>query len=1157
MNRQRKNTVSALWALPLAALLPLPVFAQLIITDTLTGTSSSYPWVSQNGACLTAGDNTGTIPACTSIPHYSGTTLVGGVSGRLPDPVGKGALRLTNGDTTQNGGNGNSYKGSIVSNFIFPTSQGVQVTFSTATYGGNGFGNSSGANSGADGIVFFLSDGGPTTRTSSTITRSLSPGGVGGSLGYSCSNVNSAVNADGSMNTSPDGVDGAYLGVGIDEYGNFTNQGDNTATGSGAKPNTVSIRGAGSIAYAALYRDYPTYFPSGGYPDAASQIQVVKDTCSTGLLKDYSPGTFTPAPSNGKKNNNGGGTYTFKPSITVLDYPAIGAPVTLTTPIYSQEAVNMPMRGSSATNIFNYNLSITQDGLLSLSYNVNGGAASSIISKQSITAGNGPLPENFRFGFSSGTGGGSNVHEILCFKAAQLNTATDSAGTNVQQSAKVQAGSQVYLAYYHPLNSWGQLTASGLVADSAGNVTINSTANWDANCVLTGGVCNATGIPTVAQSPLTRSIVSWNGTSGVPFEYPVLTGNTLSLQQQTALGSTTADITTRVAYLRGDRTNEINTSGSGTYRRRDGVLGDIRNSSPTWVGFPSQNYSSAGIDKLSNTAVSEFGTSYASFVSNNATRANVVYAGANDGMMHGFRAGAYDSTTQNYTTTPTPNDGMEVLSYMPGAVVSSIHATTGTSAAALDFSSPQYAHNEYVDATPGTGDLYYANAWHSWLVGGLGAGGNTSGAINDNTTTAKGVLYALDITDPSKFSEGNASTLVKGEWDSSSITCLNDATCKTKLGSVFGTPIVRRMHDGNWAVIFGNGRNSANGTAGIFIMTVDRASGAQTFRYLDTGVGSATAKNGIDYVASADLDGDHVIDYLYAGDLSGNVWRFDVTSGTALNWKADTTPMFTTATGQPITTRIAVNAITQSAGPSRLVLALGTGEQLPQTATSPATFATGQQSLYGVWDSKLTAWNALGSTQFAALPTSSTIALTSLQAQSITTSASASGTISGYRTVTQKAVCWSGSSVCSGGTAANTQFGWKIDLPASTEQIIYNPIVAYGTFLINTTIPSTTQTLSCTTQPASGFTMALSPETGGALSNSFFDTAATSAGFPASNSANGFISGLGLSATGSPSIVTAAGKPFLVQQTTSGSGVVTKVDPITGKSGRLTWIKLR
>ncbi|WP_055324385.1 PilC/PilY family type IV pilus protein, partial [Ralstonia solanacearum] len=87
--------------------------------------------------------------------------------------------------------------------------------------------------------------------------------------------------------------------------------------------------------------------------------------------------------------------------------------------------------------------------------------------------------------------------------------------------------------------------------------------------------------------------------------------------------------------------------------------------------------------------------------------------------------------------TTTPNDGVETLAYVPGAVLSMIHSTTSK----VDFSSPSYSHNLYVDATPGTGDLYYNGAWHTWLVGGLGGGGNASGTIADSTTSTGGTLY--------------------------------------------------------------------------------------------------------------------------------------------------------------------------------------------------------------------------------------------------------------------------------------------------------------------------------------------------------------------------------------------------------------------------------
>jgi len=708
------------------------------------------------------------------------------------------------------------------------------------------------------------------------------------------------------------------------------------------------------------------------------------------------------------------------------------------------------------------------------------------------------------------------------------------------------------------------MTAQDLVSDpTTGIVSINPIANWDASCVLTGGTCQATKGTNTAQTPGSRTMLSWNGTTGIPFQW-----SSLTTAQQTALSAGDAsqsDI--RLRYLRGDRSNELASTG-GTLRTRTGVLGDIIDSSPTWVGPPSLPYTGPWTDALYPSATApETAGSYAAFAgSSGATaqggRQNVVYIGANDGFLHGFRSGTYDASSNFVSTT---NDGKEVLAYMPAAIMKMIHSTTP----ALDFSSTQYSHNLYTDATPGTGDLYYNGAWHTWLVGGTGPGGSATGPIGDKTTVGGGVIYALDVTDPTQFAEGNASSLVRGEWTSGTgtgaISCVGNTTCGNNLGSTYGTPIIRRLHNGQWAALFGNGLNSSTGTAGLFVMLIDPATGATRFRFIDTGAGptksgtTITARNGIAYVASADLDGDHVTDYVYAGDALGNVWRFDLTSSDPSVWAASSAPLFKTAAGQPITTRVTVSSV-QGIGPSGqsgVVVGFGTGQQFPQTQTSSSSYAPAAQALYGVWDWNMSAWNAKGgaSAQYASLTAPQTVDTTTLQTQSITATAPGSGSISGYRTLSTNKVCWKGSSSCKGGASANTQFGWTLPLPTTgNEQVIYNPTTAYGMFLVNTTIPAVSQTLTCDTQPAAGYTMAVSLDSGGAPNASFFGD--QNGNFVAYN--GGVVSGIGLSATGTPSIVTANKWPYLVQQTTGGTGVVTKINPAAnGKGGRLTWAQLR
>src|SRR4029077_9000474 len=255
----------------------------------------------------------------------------------------------------------------------------------------------------------------------------------------------------------------------------------------------------------------------------------------------------------------------------------------------------------------------------------------------------------------------------------------------------------------------------------------------------------------------------------------------------------------RLNYLRGDRSNEINSSGVGLYRPRTSVLGDIIDSSPTWVGPPVSPYTATWSDRLYSAAtIPEAGASaqtYAQYVTATQTRMNVVYVGGNDGLLHGFRSGSYDA---NGNFVATGNDGQEGLAYMPGALVKTIHSAPAN----VDFSNAQYGHNFFVDATAGIGDLFYVNAWHSWVVGGLGPGGSA--------------IFALDVTDPTTFAETTtqAPKTVIGEWTggaTGTIMCTNVAGCNSSLGNTYGTPQIRRLHDGKWAVIFGNGFGSATG----------------------------------------------------------------------------------------------------------------------------------------------------------------------------------------------------------------------------------------------------------------------------------------------------------------------------------------------------------
>ena len=129
-----------------------------------------------------------------------------------------------------------------------------------------------------------------------------------------------------------------------------------------------------------------------------------------------------------------------------------------------------------------------------------------------------------------------------------------------------------------------------------------------------------------------------------------------------------------------------------------------------------------------------------------------------------------------------------------------------------------------------------------------------------------------------------------------------------------------------------------------------------------------------------------------------------------------------------------------------------------------------------------------------------------------------------------------------------------LPLPQGDEQVIYHPVHAYGMLLVNTTIPEESRPLSCDDTPASGFTMALTMGDGGAANASFF----ANAGNQFVSYDGEFVSGIGLGATGTPSIVSADGRPWLVEQTTKGDPVAKPINPPPGGlGGRLTWVELR
>lgn len=593
----------------------------------------------------------------------------------------------------------------------------------------------------------------------------------------------------------------------------------------------------------------------------------------------------------------------------------------------------------------------------------------------------------------------ANVAELRKAMSVALREIIRSTGsaTNVTfNTATLEEGSNVYTASFNSGDWSGSVAARELntVSGGIGDVV------WDAADVLNEQLPANRFIVTGSGNPANPSIAA---VDGVLFNW----GN-LSLDQQADLNSTDNLGEARLAYLRGDRSNE-----GSIFRTRSTVLGDVVNSSPIYAGKPASAWpdrdpfgipdTSTGDGTFTNTG------RYSGFKQNQAERTPIVYAGANDGMLHGFNA----------------NTGEELLAYIPTGVYSSL-----SNEGLKYLTDPLYEHRFYVDLTPAVSDVFIGSAagldpeWKTVLLGGMRAGG-------------RGV-FALDVTDPTQFTntDAAASDLVLWEFTDD------------RLGFNLEAPVVGMLDWGNgdyrWSALISSGYNSVTGETGLFVLDIEAGQdgwGADDAVFVDLGdTGGLSPLRAVDFM---DEDGvmvrDGIIDRVYAGDLQGNVWAIDLTGGSA-NWgtvyadgrgsKATPVPFFIAqdALGnrQPITSAPVMGRnLYNTAGASpNLFVFFGTGQYLSDT--DPSSTAT--QSFYGVWD------------------TGATVLRSELEPRTITQTQDQGSDI---RTVSGAGIDWT----------ADTAHGWVMDFDSAVtgeplgERVISSPLVRGQFVLFNTITP--------------------------------------------------------------------------------------------------------
>ena len=267
---------------------------------------------------------------------------------------------------------------------------------------------------------------------------------------------------------------------------------------------------------------------------------------------------------------------------------------------------------------------------------------------------------------------------------------------------------------------------------------------------------------------------------------------------------------------------------------------------------------------------------------------NTVFIGSNDGMLHAFDA----------------DNGKELFGYIPGAVLPKLS----------ELSKPNYEHKYYVDGDIAVTSFARNFLKTSHLVATMGRGG-------------KG-LFGLDVSNPAAFSASD----VKWEYTEASTAGKADGD----LGYMLGKPVIANLNNTAAnaeepivAAIVGNGYNSINGSAVLYIIDIKTG---DLIRKIDTGI---AGDNGLAAPGLWDEDGDGLVDYVYAGDRKGNVWKFDLSSSKTSEWNASSIFIAKDSTGkvQPITSEISLarNYLRDDPNFGKVFAFFGTGSYFTQT----------------------------------------------------------------------------------------------------------------------------------------------------------------------------------------------------------------------------------
>ncbi|HYG32927.1 MAG TPA: PilC/PilY family type IV pilus protein [Methylophilaceae bacterium] len=459
-----------------------------------------------------------------------------------------------------------------------------------------------------------------------------------------------------------------------------------------------------------------------------------------------------------------------------------------------------------------------------------------------------------------------------------------------------------------------------------------------------------------ASGTPTRETFIWGNLSTAEKAY--FANKCALLSQCSLLDSDTQIITNNgeqlLGFVRGDSTHENEgdiPTADKAFRYREHILGDTVNATPAFVKAPIYNFVDDG---------------YSLFKTNNADRQGMLYIAANDGMLH-----ALNATT-----------GAESWAYVPNIVMKDMYKLADKNYGAK--------HQYFVDGSPQVMDVKIDGVWKTILVGGLNGGGRG--------------YYALDITVPN-------SPVVLWEF------CYDSTYCNVAdedLGFTYGNPVIAKLPSGHanagkWVVLVTSGYNNVSpGDGEGYLYVLDAKTGA-VLEKVSTGAGDTTTPSGLaeisSYADNANLDAS--VKYVYGGDLSGNLWRFNLSSASVTASKLATLAIGGVA--QPITSRPEIGFVK---GVSDPIVFVGTGSYLGNDDLANSD----TQSLYAIRD------------------TGSTVDDVRTLMPRIITQDTVTATVSG------DPIDWANG-------------GWYADFPESKERVTIDPKLTLRTLTVATTTP--------------------------------------------------------------------------------------------------------